>query len=521
MTARPAVPPSDVRPPGPYGGAVSPRLVEAVRARLARAGVEPSAANVAMALRAENAVLGDAEVLTVARALCADLIGAGPLEPLLAQPDVTDVLVNGPGEVWVDDGDGLRRTSVTFPDEESLRRLAQRLAASAGRRLDDASPYVDARLPGGVRLHALLPPLAPGGTCVSLRLPPRRTFTLDDLVASGTIPPGAAGILPAVIAARLAFLVTGGTGTGKTTLLSALLSLADPRERLLLVEDAAELRPVHPHVVRLESRPPNLEGVGGVGLRDLVRQALRMRPDRLVVGEVRGKEVVELLAALNTGHEGGCGTLHANTAADVPPRLEALACAAGLGREAVHSQIAAALDLIIHLVRDPGGGRRRIAELSLLVRRPSGLVEAEPALTFTPDGRTVAGPAHSILIERLSPDRRGTAGATCMITADARAGAAGRPVGEAAGPSGGAAVSPGPGGAPASATVGASGSGSNSTAVTRSFARTATPSAVREPVPPSGRVAVSRGRRGITPPARRTAMAEGRNGPPAFPKEWS
>lgn len=324
-----------------------------------------------------------------------------------------------------------------------------------------------------------------------------------------------------MIAARLAFLVTGGTGTGKTTLLSALLSLADPRERLLLVEDAAELRPVHPHVVRLESRPPNLEGVGGVGLRDLVRQALRMRPDRLVVGEVRGKEVVELLAALNTGHEGGCGTLHANTAADVPPRLEALACAAGLGREAVHSQIAAALDLIIHLVRDPGGGRRRIAELSLLVRRPSGLVEAEPALTFTPDGRTVAGPAHSILIERLSPDRRGTAGATCMITADARAGAAGRPVGEAAGPSGGAAVSPGPGGAPASATVGASGSGSNSTAVTRSFARTATPSAVREPVPPSGRVAVSRGRRGITPPARRTAMAEGRNGPPAFPKEWS
>lgn len=519
MTARPAaIPPADARPPAPYGGAVSPRIVEAVRARLARAGVEPSAANVAVALRAENAVLGDAEVLTIARALCADLIGAGPLEPLLAQPDVTDVLVNGPGEVWVDDGEGLRRTSVTFPDEESLRRLAQRLAASAGRRLDDASPYVDARLPGGVRLHALLPPLAPGGTCVSLRLPPRRTFTLDDLVASGTIPPGAAGVLPAVIAARLAFLVTGGTGTGKTTLLSALLSLADPRERLLLVEDAAELRPVHPHVVRLESRPPNLEGAGGVGLRDLVRQALRMRPDRLVVGEVRGKEVVELLAALNTGHEGGCGTLHANTAADVPPRLEALACAAGLGREAVHSQIAAALDLIIHLVRDPGGGRRRIAELSLLVRRPSGLVEAEPALIFTPDGRTIAGPAHSLLIDRLAPNGRGAVGAAC---ASVRTGAVVRPVTERAGPSGRAAVPSGPGGAPASTTVGELGPGPSSTAVNRSVTRAATPPAAPEPVCPAERVAASRGRHGSTPSARRGVTAEGHDGPLAFPEEWS
>ncbi|MCG5215238.1 TadA family conjugal transfer-associated ATPase [Streptosporangium sp. KLBMP 9127] len=373
----------------------SPQLVEAVRSRLARAGVEPSAAHVAVALRAEKAVLGDAEILSVARALCADLIGAGPLEPLLAEPEVTDVLVNGPREVWVDDGQGLRRTSVSFPDEDSVRRLAQRLAAAAGRRLDDASPYVDARLAGGVRLHALLPPLAPGGTCVSLRLPPRRTFALADLV-----PPDLAGILRAIIGARLAFLVTGGTGTGKTTLLSALLSLADPAERLLLVEDSAELRPIHPHVVRLESRPPNLEGAGGVTLRDLVRQALRMRPDRLVVGEVRGREVADLLAALNTGHEGGCGTLHANTAADVLPRLEALACAAGLSRDAVHSQIAAALDIVIHLVRDPGGGRRRVAEVCLLHRTPSGHVTAEPALTFPPDAPPISGPALSELARR-------------------------------------------------------------------------------------------------------------------------
>ncbi|MEU1392684.1 MULTISPECIES: TadA family conjugal transfer-associated ATPase [unclassified Nonomuraea] len=381
---------------------VSPELVEAVRVRLARAGVEPTAAQVAVALRAERSVYGDAEILAVARALCADLIGAGPLEPLLARPDVTDVLVNGPREVWIDDGAGLRRTSVTFTDDGAVRRLAQRLAAAAGRRLDDASPYVDARLAGGVRLHAVLPPIASGGTCVSLRLPPRRTFTLSDLVSAGTIAPAAVTVLTAMVDARLAFLVTGGTGTGKTTLLSALLSQADPAERLLLVEDSAELRPLHPHVVRLETRPANLEGAGGVGLRDLVRQALRMRPDRLVVGEVRGAEVVDLLAALNTGHEGGCGTLHANAAADVPPRLEALGCAAGLTREAVHSQLAAALDVVVHLTRTRSDGRRRVAEICLLSRTPAGLVESLPALTFAPNGSSHTGPGYESLLRRTS-----------------------------------------------------------------------------------------------------------------------
>ncbi|MFF4774626.1 TadA family conjugal transfer-associated ATPase [Microtetraspora fusca] len=367
---------------------VAPDLVEAVRVRLARSGLEPTAARVAAALRAERAVLGDAEVLAIARTLRADLIGAGPLEGLLAEPDVTDVLVNGAREVWIDDGRGLRRTSVTFSGDEEVRRLAQRLAAAAGRRLDDASPYVDARLAGGVRLHAVLPPIAPDGPCMSLRLPSRRTFTLEELV------PGiGAAVLREILAARLAFLVSGGTGTGKTTLLSAMLSLADPGERLLLVEDSAELRPRHPHVVRLETRPPNLEGAGGVTLRDLVRQALRMRPDRVVVGEVRGAEVVDLLAALNTGHEGGCGTLHANAATDVPARLEALACAAGLSREAVHSQLAAALDVVVHLVRDPASGRRRVAEICVLERDASGLVTAVPALTFGSDGSVASGAA--------------------------------------------------------------------------------------------------------------------------------
>ncbi|MGP4022877.1 TadA family conjugal transfer-associated ATPase [Actinomadura sp. 3N407] len=376
-------------------------LSDAIRDRLADSGGEPTTGRVAAALRAEGRLLGDREVLTLADELHAEFVGAGPLEPLLRSPDVTDVLVNGPDEVWVDTGSGLVRTALRFPDEPSLRRLAQRLTAAAGRRLDAAAPYADARLPGGVRLHAVLPPVAATGTCLSLRLPRRRAFTLDELIAASTIPPEGAELLAALIKSRAAFLVTGGTGTGKTTLLSSLLSLADPAERLLLVEDSAELKPSHPHVVRLEARPPNMEGAGGVTLNDLVRQALRMRPDRLVVGEVRGPEVVVLLQALNTGHEGGCGTLHANTAGDVPARLEALACAAGLTREAVHSQLAAALDIVVHLVREPGGGRRRVAEICLLRRAPDGLVGVVPAVSFTASGEVIPSPGAESLATRL------------------------------------------------------------------------------------------------------------------------
>lgn len=377
-------------------------LTDAVRARLIGSGMQPTAAQVAAALRAEGRMLGDTEILSLADEVRADLVGAGPLEPLLRDPGVTDVLVNGPGEVWVDAGEGLRLTQVRFADEPAVRRLAQRLAALAGRRLDDTAPYADARLPGGVRLHAVLPPIAAAGTTLSLRLPRRRAFTLDELVAAGTVPAAGAALLGGLVAARVAFLVTGGTGSGKTTVLSSLLSLADPAERLILVEDSAELRPAHPHVVTLEARPPNVEGAGGVTLHDLVRQALRMRPDRLVVGEVRGREVVDLLAALNTGHEGGCATVHANTPADVPARLEALACAAGLTRDAVHSQLAAALDVVIHLVREAPGGRRRVAEICVFERTQTGLVEAVPAVLFSPDGGITHGPGMPTLQTRLA-----------------------------------------------------------------------------------------------------------------------
>jgi pilus assembly protein CpaF len=233
---------------------------------------------------------------------------------------------------------------------------------------------VDVGLPDGTRLHAVLPPVSGSGTCLSLRVLRRCSRSLADLASAGALPGGSESLVRAVVHARLAFLVTGGTGSGKTTLLSALLGEVDPSERLVLCEDAAELTPAHPHAVRLLTRPPNVEGVGQVSLRDLVRQALRMRPDRLVVGEVRGAEVTDLLAALNTGHDGGCGTLHANRPAEVPARLEALGVAAGLGRAAVHSQAAAALAVVVHLRRTPAG--RRVDEIGV-VRRSEDLVAVE------------------------------------------------------------------------------------------------------------------------------------------------
>ncbi|MCC3772223.1 TadA family conjugal transfer-associated ATPase [Streptomyces sp. UNOC14_S4] len=357
---------------------MSADLLDAVRLRLAESGMEPTPARVAEALRSEGRLLGDAEVLGVVARLRSELVGAGPLERLLAEPDVTDVLVTAPDQVWVDRGSGLERTEVTFPDAAAVRRLAQRLAAIAGRRLDDARPWVDARLPDGTRLHAVLPPVAVGSTCLSLRVVRPRAFSLDDLVAAGTVPPGGERLLRAVLDARLSFVISGGTGSGKTTLLTTLLGLVAPDERIVLAEDSAELRPDHPHVVRLETRPANQEGIGLVTLRDLVRQALRMRPDRLVVGEVRGPEVTDLLAALNTGHEGGCGTVHANAAADVPARLEALGSTAGLDRAALHSQLAAGLSVVIHLVRERGGVRR-VAEIHVLDRDREGFVTTVPA----------------------------------------------------------------------------------------------------------------------------------------------
>lgn len=380
-------------------------LVDEVRHRLA---AEPGALTphrVADALRAAGRPVGDATVLAVYEWLRREVVGAGPLEPLLGLPGVTDVLVNGPGPVLIDRGSGLEETSVVLGSEEECRRLAQRLVATGGRRIDDAAPWADVRLPDGTRCHAVLAPIAQPGTAISLRVPRRGGFSLSDLYDAGAVTDEGRDLLGQVVDRRLAFLVTGGTGTGKTTLLSALLGRVDPAERIVVVEDAAELRPAHPQVVSLEARPPNLEGAGAVVLRDLVRQALRMRPDRLVVGEVRDAAVVDLMAAMNTGHEGGCGTLHANSAADVPARVEALALTAGLGRAAAHSQLSSALDLVLHVHRDRATGRRRLAEITLLVRDEVGWVRTEAAVAFGADGRLVPGPGSRRLLDLL--DGRG------------------------------------------------------------------------------------------------------------------
>jgi pilus assembly protein CpaF len=296
---------------------------------------------------------------------------------VLADEEVRDELVNG-GEVWVDRGRGLERAEVDLGGPDDVRKLAQRLAATAGRRLDDGCPCADVPLADGTRLHAVLPPVAVAGPYLSLRAFRRRAFTLDELVEAGSVSSAGARLLGVIVAARIAFLITGGTGTGKTTLLSALLSLVPTNERVVLVEDAAELRPAHPHVVALQARTSNVEGAGGVTLRDLVRQALRMRPDRLVVGECRGSEVIDLLGALNTGHEGGAATLHANTPADVPARLEALGLLDGVPRAALHAQIAAALQVVVHLRRVDG--QRVVNEICMLLPDgPDRLVRAVPA----------------------------------------------------------------------------------------------------------------------------------------------
>ncbi|MFF5230574.1 TadA family conjugal transfer-associated ATPase [Dactylosporangium sp. NPDC000521] len=355
------------------GGVVTSPLdefVERVRLRMTVGSVEPTPSAVLEAVRAEpgSALLGESTLRQVADRLIGEMIGAGGLAPLLADPSVTDVLVNGV-EVWVDRGAGLRRAGGRFGDATEVRRLAQRLAASAGRRLDDASPFVDAQLADGTRLHAVLPPIGREGPYLSLRTFRRQTFTIDELIARGTFDPGAARLLASIVAARIPFLVTGGTGTGKTTVLAALLSLAPPTERLVVVEDAAELRLSHPHVVSMQSRMSNVEGAGEVTLRDLVRQALRMRPDRLVVGECRGAEIVDLLGALNTGHEGGAATLHANSPADVPARLEALGLLGGVPRAALHALAHAALRVVMHLQRG-ADGTRHLSEICLLEAHP-------------------------------------------------------------------------------------------------------------------------------------------------------
>jgi len=345
--------------------ALRSRLIE--RARSGEGAGSPLEEQVRELVDAEAAPLPAAERTALAERVLLLATGLGPLEPLLSDPAVDEVMVNGPDYVYVERRGRLEATEVRFDGDGELLHAIERILAPLGRRVDEASPLCDARLADGSRVHVVVPPLSLSGPCLTIRRFRRQGFSLRDLVVGGTMPAALADLLALCVAARASLLVSGGTGSGKTTTLNALSGAIPGAERIVTIEDAAELRLRQPHVVRLESRPPNLEGRGEVTIRQLVRGALRMRPDRIVVGEVRGAEALDMLQALNTGHEGSLTTVHANSPEDALRRVETLSLMAGVGlpHGAVREQVASALDLVIHQARRPDGSRavERVAEV--------------------------------------------------------------------------------------------------------------------------------------------------------------
>ena len=289
-----------------------------------------------------------------------NILGLGPLEPFVRDPEITEIMVNGPLAVYVERGGKIHKTEAEFKSEEDLRRTIDKIVARVGRRVDDSSPYVDARLADGSRVNAIIPPLAVKGSALTVRKFSADPFTAKDLVDFGTLTPQLVQFLEACVRGRLNILVSGGTGAGKTTMLNVLSAFLPEGERIITIEDSAELRLQQPHVVSLEFRPPNIEGEGEVTIRDLVRNALRMRPDRIVVGEVRGGETLDMLQAMNTGHDGSISTIHANSPRDVLSRLETLALMAGMDLtvRALREQVAAAIDVVVHVSRLQDGVRR-------------------------------------------------------------------------------------------------------------------------------------------------------------------
>ncbi|MDY5589746.1 MAG: TadA family conjugal transfer-associated ATPase [Arcanobacterium sp.] len=360
------------------------------RARQIRAQLALGAP-MAQALETSTDVLFTADLARLQQSVRRELLGAGAtLAPLLEDERTTDVLVNGPGQVWVDRGVGLEQVNCAGdPDlatESAVRALAVRLAARCGQRLDDASPIVDGTFPSGVRLHALIPPLSATGTLISLRTHRAQVLTIAELVSSGALAPELAPLIRALVLKKANVIISGATGAGKTTFLNSLLSLVPPTERIAIIEEAAELAPRHPHVVHMQVRHANVQGVGEISMSTLVKAAMRMRPDRIVLGECRGEEVRDVLSALNTGHEGGWATIHANSAADVPARLVALGALARMAEETVAAQAAAALDAVIHIRRS--GQCRYIAQIATFVRE-QGSLRAVPAFMVCAERREI------------------------------------------------------------------------------------------------------------------------------------
>jgi pilus assembly protein CpaF len=392
-------------------------LAGTLRGRLLEeAGADGAAAELPARIRAlvdrEAGVLAAADRDELARILAEGAFGLGPLEALLRDPAVDEVMVSGTRPAWVERHGRLERTDVAFASDGELRHAIERILAPLGRRVDEAEPLCDARLPDGSRVNVVIPPLAVDGPALTIRRFRARGLGPDALVTLGTWPAPLRAVLEAAVLARLNVLVSGGTGSGKTTTLNALSSFVPDGERIVTIEDTAELRLQQPHVIRLEARPANVEGRGEVGIRRLLRNALRMRPDRIVVGEVRGAEALEMLAAMTTGHDGSLSTVHASSPAQALRRVETLALMAdvGLPHAAVREQAADALDLIVHQARLPGG-ERRVVSVAEVVRVAGGPAVRE--VFALRDGRTEwRAPLGAVLAERLAgvlPDADGAA----------------------------------------------------------------------------------------------------------------
>ena len=350
--------------------ALRARLVERARDGEAGGSLEQE---VRALVEREAGALPEADRAALIERVVVLATGLGPLEPLLGDPSVDEVMVNGPRAVYVERRGRLERVGVEFAGDSELMHAIERILAPLGRRVDEASPLCDARLPDGSRVNVVIPPLSLSGACLTVRRFRREGFSLRELVGNGTLPAALAELLAVSVAARASILVSGGTGSGKTTTLNALSGAIPGEERIVTIEDAAELRLRQRHVVRLEARPANLEGRGEVTIRQLVRNALRMRPDRIVVGEVRGAEALDMLQALNTGHDGSLTTVHANSPEDALRRVETLALMAGVGlpHEAVREQAASAIDLIVHQARLPDGSRA-VQSVTEVVRAAGG-----------------------------------------------------------------------------------------------------------------------------------------------------
>ena len=352
--------------------------VTKIRAELAARNSKPNHLAIAEAVSQELPLLSPIKKLEIFDEVTTHINGLGPLESLSRKTGVTDIVVNGPNDVWFDAGQGMQRANIAWQSELQLREFVSHLVGQLNRRIDDAQPFVDARLPSGIRVHAIIPPIAQQGTCLSLRIPQTQTLTLADLKHRGMFNAQIGEILELIVASGISFLISGGTGTGKTTLLAALLNGIDASKRIVVIEDLHELLIDHPHAVSLQSRGTNTEGFGEVPLRTLTRQALRMRPDRLILGEVRGAEIIDLFTALNTGHGGGCATVHANSAQDVPARIVGLGLLAGLPSSAIHSLFATAISVIVELSRTQDG-LRKVSSIHL-VQLVSGTVQTRVIL---------------------------------------------------------------------------------------------------------------------------------------------